>query len=345
MKNIDGKRLRQLLGRFSDLRIAVVGDFFLDSHFDCDPTLDERSLETGKTCYQVVRTRRQPGAAGLVAANLRALGVGSVEAVGFCGDDGEGYELRRAMRDIGLDLTGFFTCEDRCTPTYGKRFYLDPKGELKTVGQELERVDIKNRRTTPVSLQEQLIDYLRQCCSSWDGLIMLEQVKEANRGVLTSRVRKALIELTRRNNKLVTLADSRERIGLFKHVMIKLNEYDAARALGFNGKRISVAASRTNAAQLSRRTKRPVVLTMGARGILIANGDSLEHIRACKVEGPIDSVGAGDAVSAVLAASLASGSSLLEAATIATVAAAITVRQIGTTGTAPQAQLFSYFPI
>ena len=90
MKNIDGKRLRQLLGRFSDLRIAVVGDFFLDSHFDCDPTLDERSLETGKTCYQVVRTRRQPGAAGLVAAYLRALGVGSVDAVGFCGDGGEG---------------------------------------------------------------------------------------------------------------------------------------------------------------------------------------------------------------------------------------------------------------
>ncbi len=84
------RRLKTLLAAFSDLHIGVVGDFFLDAYYDCNPALDEKSLETGKTCYQVVRTRRQAGAAGTVAANLKALGVGRVDAVGFCGDDGEG---------------------------------------------------------------------------------------------------------------------------------------------------------------------------------------------------------------------------------------------------------------
>ena len=37
--------------------------------------------------------RRQAGAAGTVATNLTALGAGHVEAVGFYGDDGEGFEL------------------------------------------------------------------------------------------------------------------------------------------------------------------------------------------------------------------------------------------------------------
>ena len=52
----------------------MVGDFFLDAYFDCDPHLNEPSVETGKTAYQVVRTRRQAGAAGTVVANLAALG-------------------------------------------------------------------------------------------------------------------------------------------------------------------------------------------------------------------------------------------------------------------------------
>ena len=104
MTDLTPTRLRTLLAAFPPLRIGVVGDFFLDAYYDCDPALDEKSLETGRTCYQVVGHRRQAGAAGTVAANLRALGVGKVAAVGYCGDDGEGYELRRAMRGLGLDL-------------------------------------------------------------------------------------------------------------------------------------------------------------------------------------------------------------------------------------------------
>jgi bifunctional ADP-heptose synthase (sugar kinase/adenylyltransferase) len=69
-------RLRELLDRFPDLRVGVMGDFFLDAYYDCAPELNELSLETGRNCYQVVRTRRQAGAAGTVAANLVALGVG-----------------------------------------------------------------------------------------------------------------------------------------------------------------------------------------------------------------------------------------------------------------------------
>ena len=115
MFDLSPTRLRTLMAAFPTLRIGVVGDFFLDSYRECDPALDEKSLETGKTCYQVIGYRRQPGAAGNVAANLHTLGVGAVEAVGYCGDDGEGYELRRAMRRLGLDLTGFLTAPGRLT--------------------------------------------------------------------------------------------------------------------------------------------------------------------------------------------------------------------------------------
>ena len=343
MKTLNGKRLQQILGSFASLRVGVVGDFFLDSYFDCDPDLDERSLETGKKCYQVIRTRRQAGAAGTVAANLKALGVGSVEAVGFCGDDGEGYELRRAMAAIDLDLSGFFTCPDRFTPTYGKPCYVDPAHKQKRVSQELERIDLKNRRATPVSLQQRIITFVRRRCASWHGMLMLDQVQEANCGVMTSRVRKALLDLARSRPELVTMADSRQRIQLFRHVMTKPNEFEAAQALGAKGKRVSMSSSRTHAGKLSRLTGRPVFLTLGKHGIVIADDDRIDHIPARRVEGPIDTVGAGDSTSAALAAAMAAGANLEEAANIAAVVAAITVGQLGATGTATQAQIRRYF--
>lgn len=332
-------RLEQLLRNFAGLRIGVLGDFFLDAYYDCDPILDEKSLETGKTCYQVVRLRRQAGAAGTVAANLVALGVGRVEAVGFCGDDGEGYELRRAMAHLGLDTTGFFVCAERFTPTYGKPCYIDARSRQRPVLEELERLDIKNRRPTPVALQERLIEHIRSRLDDWDGLILLDQVDEPNCGVLTRRMRAFVTARARQDPRGVFLADSRRRIQLFNRVMIKPNQFEAAAALGKPRRKPSLRASAENALSLARRTGRPVFLTLADKGMLVADRAAVERLPAVPLSGPLDPVGAGDSTSAALVAALASGAGLLEAAAIASLAASITVQQIGATGTASPDQL------
>ena len=333
-------RLRQLLHSFPNLRIGVVGDFFLDAYYDCDPRLDEPSLETGRTCYQVVRTRRQAGAAGTVAANLVALGVGQVDAVGFCGDDGEGYELRRAMSGLGLNLDGFFCRPDRFTPTYGKPCYVDGSRPSLPLIAELERLDIKNRKPTPRDLQEVLIAHLERQLPKWQGVILLDQVSAPNTGVLADRVRRFLIERARLKPRQIFLADSRERIGLFRQVMVKPNQFEAAQALGKSSRRSpSLRTSTAQASALAKRTGRPVFLTLGERGMLVAQDAQVTHLDAFRVKGPIDTVGAGDSTSAALVATLSSGAQLAEAATVANLVASITIQQLGTTGTASPAQI------
>ncbi len=336
---LTSKRLDSLLNSFTDLRIGVVGDFFLDAYFDCDASLDEKSLETGKTCYQVVRTRRQAGAAGTVAANLKALGVGRIDAVGFCGDDGEGYELRRAMAAIGLNLTHFFCRSDRYTPTYGKPCYINAAQKNAPVVAELERLDIKNRRPTPVALQEDFIASIRTQLDSWDGLILLDQVSEANCGVLTSRVRRAVLAELRQRPDKIALADSRERIHLFKHTMIKPNQFEAIQVLRGRRRISSLKTSAEHARALASQTRRPVFVTLGYKGMLVADAERIDRAPGVPVSGPVDPVGAGDSASAAIVAAMAAGAKALEAAHIANLAASITVQQIGTTGTASPAQI------
>ena len=338
MFNLAPTRLRAFMAAFPVLRIGVVGDFFLDSYRECDPALDEKSLETGKTCYQVIGYRRQPGAAGNVAANLRALGVGSVEVIGYCGDDGEGYELRRAMRRLGLDLTGFLTAPGRLTPTYDKPCYVDSSQRGRSVIEELERLDTKNRRPTPTSLQNDLIAYVRQRLNQWDGLVLIDQVAEANCGVLTTRVRRAIAAALSSQPKLVVLADSRTRIGLFTRAILKPNQREAWAALGGQGS-LSLKTARHHARVLSNHTGRPVFLTLGNRGILVADGSTVEHVPAVCLTAPVDSVGTGDTCAAALSAVLAAGAELTEAAAVACLAASITAQQIGTTGTASPTEL------
>src|SRR5947208_14017633 len=91
---------RALTSRYPSLRVAVIGDFCLDRYLEIDSAKKELSLETHLPVYNVVNVRGQPGGAGTILNNLVALGIGKICPVGFCGEDGEGYELQRALQKL-----------------------------------------------------------------------------------------------------------------------------------------------------------------------------------------------------------------------------------------------------
>jgi ribokinase len=82
------------------------------------------------------------------------------------------------------------------------------------------------------------------------------------------------------------------------------------------------------AVALSDRTGAPVVVTLGARGALLADSGALEHVAAHQVVAR-DTTGAGDTLTGVLAASLAQGRELRAAVQRAVVAAALAVTREG----------------
>ncbi len=78
---------------------------------------------------------------------------------------------------------------------------------------------------------------------------------------------------------------------------------------------------------LAARTGAPVLVTLGAEGALLLDGDA-ERLPAPAVE-VVDTTGAGDAVNGALAAELAAGRPLPEAARFAMAAAALSTRVAG----------------
>ena len=332
---MNSQRFHALASQYRQLRVGVVGDFFLDKYLHVDPTKAETSIETGLPVYNVVDVRSQPGAAGTIVNNLVALGIGEIHAVGFCGDEGEGYELRRALAaQPGVSLEHFITSTTRLTPVYRKPLLI----EAGRPPHELNRLDSKNWTPTPDELQDELAERVTELATRVDVLLLLDQVELPETGVVTCRVCAAAHAALKQNRSLLVLADSRRGLHHFPPLGFKMNAAELGRMTRSSA--TDVEAVKIHAAELARGTGQPVFVTLAECGIVGAlPGGRPEHVTAHPVRGPIDIVGAGDAVTANLAAALAAGGDAREAMELAMAAASIVIHQLGTTGTASVAQL------
>lgn len=316
--------VERVLATIPGRTVGVLGDLFLDRYLDIDPALNEPSVETGLTAYQVVKVRSYPGAAGTVINNLAALGVGRIYPIACIGDDGEGYELRQALRALpAVEQGGIIPSEARRTPTYTKPML----GK-----EELNRLDIKNRTPTPKGIQERIIELLDEAWPQLDALLVLDQVSEPDCGVVTARVREHLAKLAQEEPSKFVLADSREQIGKFRNVCVKPNQNECL-ALISNAEPNDLDHA---SVQLTHRANCTVFCTDGPRGITIFSNQKKDaYVPAYPVSGPIDICGAGDSCSAGIACSCVSGLTHEQAAAFGNLVASITIQQLGVTGTAP----------
>jgi rfaE bifunctional protein kinase chain/domain len=331
-------RLEQILARIPGLTVGVLGDLFLDRYLDLDAARTERSIETGLEAFQVMRVRPSPGAAGTVINNLAALGVKRVHALSVIGDDGEGYELRRALDDLRVvDREAVFLDPSRRTPTYTKPMLHEPGRPPR----ELNRLDIKNYTPLSSAAESRVVRALDEAWPRIDALLVLDQVDRVASGVVTERVALRLAELGEADPDKIILADSRERITRFRSIWLKPNRSECVR--GVRSLEPALKSLEDCAAELARRTGRPVFCTCGGRGIWLVDPRAATAravlVPAYPVSGPIDIVGAGDSASAALACAVAARATLEEAAAFGNLVASVTIQQIGTTGTASPAQV------
>ena len=339
---MNAHRLEQLLAGLAQVRLAVAGDFFLDQYLVLDRRLSETSLETGLEAYQVMDTRLYPGAAGTVTANLRALGV-QVAALGFHGDDGNGYELRRRLAASQVDVRSLLEVPGLATPTYTKPLMREPDGSE----HELNRMDVKPRRPLAPALEDRLMQEAALRLAQADGLLVIDQARQPDCGVITARLRAELRRLAQAQPTKLVLIDSREFLEQFDFGILKANLGEALRASGLAsrpGESPDATASRC-ARHFVAHTGQPAIITLGSSGMYAL--PEAAHpgwlIPATPVDGPIDIVGAGDAVDAALSASLCAGATLEEAGQLASLVASIVIQQIGVTGTATPEQIIRQF--
>ena len=317
------------LTKIDNVEIGVLGDLALDIYWYADMKKSELSRETPHYPLPVVREVMSLGAGGNAAANIAALQPKKLAVGGICGDDWRGAILREKLTSIGADTTGLIVEPGRFTQAYCKPMRMG----ISDVVYEDPRLDCAAVSDPAPETEQGILAWLEEVDGKLDVLCVCDQFTG---GVVTEKVLDRLCRM-----RTPVLVDSRYKIGRFAvKGMLKPNEDECRNALTALGL-YETDDPRAMAEALSKHTGADVLLTLGEQGSLYVSADGTQCIAtpAVKVEGPLDICGAGDTSLSAFACCLAAGATPGEAAEAAAYASAVTIRKIGTTGTATREEI------
>ena len=323
MKN---RLLEKILKDISDVKIAVVGDFCLDAYWFIDESKSEISIETGQKTRPVRTQKYSLGGAGNVANNLSALGVGSIYAFGVTGVDPFAAEMKKIMREAGIQ-TGYLLTQDAdwATHVYAKPYNGD---------EEEGRVDFGNFNRLSDDMADELLQKLAALLPDVDVAIINEQVLS---GIHTPYFRKELVKLIAAFSEKMFITDSRHYNDKYEGSLRKMNDSEAAILCGMKNdttEPVSYDEVCRAARMLFERYKKPLFITRGSCGSIIIDENGIQETPALMIVSRVDTVGAGDSYLAGVAATLAAGYDVKTAAGIGSFVAGVTVQKLYQTGTA-----------
>jgi D-glycero-beta-D-manno-heptose-7-phosphate kinase len=317
MANFSSSKILQALKQFPKQKILVVGDLMLDLYVQGPP----RSVSQ-EAPVVIVRAKEKffkLGGAANVAENITSLG-GRAFLCGVIGDhnkhDDYGRSFLQTLRKSRLPLEGIFVDHSRPTTL---------KMRIMSQGQQLVRVDEEQTARINKSLEIKVLRYIKKMIPKIDTIL----VSDYNKGVITSKVMRTLVQLAKRANKKIIVDPKPQNVKLYQGVdLITPNEIEISMMFG----EYEVNESRTPA--FAKRLQREykianVLLTRGERGMVLVNNTGKSLAIPALAKKVIDVSGAGDTVISVMSL----GINLLtpqDLAYLAAIAAKCSVEKQGT---------------
>lgn len=310
--------------KIKKLKIAVIGDFALDFYYHVNKNTNEISVETGKEVYHGEKILTHLGGAGNIVKNLVTLGVSKVYPVGIIGDDIFGREIQHLFKQSNV-ITDFIISQNINwhTITYTKPYWKK---------KEENRIDFGVNNKYDIQLIDRVIDDLKKILPDIDAVIVNQQY--INPLIHENNI-KRINDLISEFPDVLFLGDLRDYGHNFRGGYLKVNTKEAARFLGMGyGNENDLEYCLKMAIEINKKINGNVLLTRGANGLLYYDGKNSYSKNGIYVDGPIDTVGAGDSCLSAFAVGLAADMPIEDALEFANIASAVTIKKIQQTGTA-----------
>ena len=260
---------------------------------------------------------RHGGGKGANAALAAARAGAQVSFVGALGSDGGAADAEQDLRDAGVDCTGVERLHD--VPTGMALIVVDPEGENQiAVGAGANHaLDAGHVR-----------DCISRCAGDLDCVLVSTEIPgdavcAAVRAATAAGVR-CVLNPAPVIPAVIDILDQAPILTPNRGELVALLE-GLPGPVGRPGVDAPVA---DQARALSALTGAPVCVTLGGDGVLVCAADEMTRIAAPPVSAR-DATGAGDTFNGVLAAWLAGGAAMSDAARAATTAASLSVAAVG----------------
>lgn len=288
--------------------IAVVGSINLDIVVEI-----ERLPAPGETVVGGDR-RELPGGKGANQAVAAARLGAEVAFVGRVGADAAGRRLRAGLQDEGVDVAYL---RDDHAPSGVALIAVDRAGENSIV--------VSPGANARVGADD--VEAARAVLAGAKVVLLQHEVPDAAVQAAIAAARRTVVLNPAPARALVAPVD-----------VLVPNRGELAALAGRAGDPAELARGLVGAdprAGTPRAAAGAVVVTLGAEGALVVEGERVERVAAPRVDA-VDTTGAGDTFCGALAQALADGAALVEAARWATWAAAASVTRLGAQGGMPR---------
>lgn len=308
-------RLRNLVEKMSDAAVLVVGDVMLDRFVYGH--VDRISPESPVPVLSIQREEHMLGGAGNALANLVGLGV-YTKIVTLIGEDAEGREVRTRLESLGTSGDGLLI--DPARPTTVKTRFLAGH-------QQLLRTDYERRGVIGEDMVAAALEKISAMIGDVGAIILSDYGKGFLRPSLIAKIMEKAREVD-----VPVIVDPKGR---------DFSIYRGASAVTPNRKELSDATGDlpTGSDEEVCAAAQKIIRDCGIEAVVATrSGDGMSvvreeqpplHLRTTDIE-VFDVSGAGDSVIATVAAGLAAGGSLDDAAALANIAGSIVVTKVGT---------------
>ena len=314
--NVHLEDLQDVLEKFSNLNILVIGDTIIDEYITCEPL--GMSQEDPTIVVSPLASNKFIGGAAIVASHARTLGA-RVKFISVVGKDANRDYLKNGLDALAIEST-LYTDTTRPT-TLKQRFRANSKTLL--------RVNHLKQHTIALDIESKIIHEIKESIEALDVIIF----SDFSYGVLSEKLIESVVRLGREHGILMA-ADSQSSsqvgdISKFKNMtLVTPTEREIRLSLNDFESGLVVLSSKLTAST----TAKYVFTTLGAEGVMIYNsvkGELLtDNINA--ISNVVKDVsGAGDSLLTCSTMALAVGASVWQSAYLGSVASAIQVSRVG----------------
>jgi len=315
MDNVGHEELIEMMSRFDDVRVLVVGDVMVDEYLWGH--VARISPEAPVPVVEVRRYSWAAGGAANVALNLRALGA-SVDLAGVVGDDPAAATLLDELNKQGVGTAGLVT--DPARPTTHKI-------RVMAQHQQVTRIDREDRAPLAEPVASKLLDAAGEALPNADAVV----IEDYGKGVVTAAVSAHLIRQARELGKPVIVDPKERRFRMYRGAtLITPNLREAADATDVEERNDDETVE-----WIARRLKETlacdmVLITRGEKGMSLVSSDGSFCTIPTAAREVFDVSGAGDTVVAAIAAGLGAGGRIEAACGVANHAASCVIAKLGT---------------
>ncbi|MCR4784627.1 MAG: D-glycero-beta-D-manno-heptose 1-phosphate adenylyltransferase [bacterium] len=297
---------------FRGRRLLVVGDLMLD--YWVWGTVSRISPEAPVPVVDIAHHSYTLGGAANVVANLKTLGA-EVDMLGVVGADSIGRRLRLMLNRQGIGLGGLIVDEDY--PTIMKT-------RIIANNQQVVRADLETRCAIGEAAWNKILHWAKNHRADYDALV----ISDYDKGLLWGDHLQELIKIF--DGTPIVAGPKPTKLKRYLGCdLITLNAKEAKEASGFNTA-TDVGLEQAGRFLLDDLQLKNVLITLGERGMaLFRKGEPTIKVPALASQ-VYDVSGAGDTVLSVMALGAACQVPIFQAMNLASQAAAVVVRKVGT---------------